>query len=509
MIVEGRWPNYRLFEYERMLAEEELRVLGATEIQSSTTSIRFQHRRPSALLDRLTYMECLDFGGRLRPCAQRQAELSHLQSRGGKDRQATRFGVHGFHEYKGKFNPQLARALINVVDAKARVLADPFAGSGTALVEALRLSMQAFGRDRSPMAVFLSTAKLRALTSSNPSAVASELAVLAESVGVNLKRGQDSGGGATVPQWCPSTTSYLSKWFTRPAFDALCQAIAAHPPAESSVAAHLSLLALSSILRSVSLQVPEDLRVRRRPPGFVAPSLRDAYSEAVDRLVLALGELEERTETPTFSSSRGNANDADLFASARGRRLIVTSPPYATALPYIDTDRLSLLLLGLATPRQVRCLEASLTGSREWATTEARAWQSAMERNSNGLPEVATDLLAQIESSNRAHGAGFRRAAVPALLYRYFVSMRDDFAAWQRQLRKGERAVVVIGRNRTGPAGRQITIDTPTLLAACAEQAGLSLAAYLPLQTWPRYGLHAANAVDTEVAVVLESTKGR
>src|SRR5574337_800678 len=244
MIVEGRWPNYRLFEYERMLAERELRGLGATEIQSSTTSIRFQHRRPSALLDRLTYMECLDFGGRLRPCAQRQAELSHLQSRGGKDRQATRFGVHGFHEYKGKFNPQLARALINVVDAKARVLADPFAGSGTALVEALRLSMQAFGRDRSPMAVFLSTAKLRALTSSNPSAVASELAVLAESVGVNLKRGQDSGGGATVPQWCPSTTSYLSKWFTRPAFDALCQAIAAHPPAESSVAAHLSLLAL-------------------------------------------------------------------------------------------------------------------------------------------------------------------------------------------------------------------------------------------------------------------------
>src|SRR5262249_39466274 len=156
------------------------------------------------------------------------------------------------------------------------------------------------------------------------------------------------------------TTAYLFKWFTEPAFDALCHAAAAHPTAESSVAAHLSWVALSSILRSVSLQVPEDLRVRRRPPGFEAPSLRDAYCDAVDRLVLALSEVEGVSQTGTFTSQRGNADDADLFGNSKGRRLIVTSPPYATALPYIDTDRLSLLLLGLATPREVRHLEASL-----------------------------------------------------------------------------------------------------------------------------------------------------
>ena len=82
--------------------------------------------------------------------------------------------------------------------------------------------------------------------------------------------------------------------------------------------------------------------------------------------------------------------------------------------------------------------------------------------------------------------------------------MRDDFTSWHRQLRRGERAVVVIGRNRTGPRGEQITIETPSLLAACAEQVGFTLAESISLETWPRYGMHAANVVNAEDAVVLQ-----
>ena len=44
---------------------------------------------------------------------------------------------------------------------------------------------------------------------------------------------------------------------------------------------------------------------------------------------------------------------------------VITSPPYATALPYIDTDRLSLLAI-MGIPRQVRSgIDRTLTGSRE------------------------------------------------------------------------------------------------------------------------------------------------
>jgi site-specific DNA-methyltransferase (cytosine-N4-specific) len=51
--------------------------------------------------------------------------------------------------------------------------------------------------------------------------------------------------------------------------------------------------------------------------------------------------------------------------SAERFDLIITSPPYATALPYIDTQRLSLIWLGLCTVTQLRRLEAEAIGSRE------------------------------------------------------------------------------------------------------------------------------------------------
>jgi len=42
-----------------------------------------------------------------------------------------------------------------------------------------------------------------------------------------------------------------------------------------------------------------------------------------------------------------------------------TSPPYATALPYIDTSRLSLVWLKLTPPSKIKDLEYRLLGSRE------------------------------------------------------------------------------------------------------------------------------------------------
>jgi site-specific DNA-methyltransferase (cytosine-N4-specific) len=494
-----------LFAYERNLAEAELHRAGAINIRREEQIVTFDHVEPRVLLDRVTYFAGLEFDRQVHICRQHEVEARHLRSRGTRERQATRFGVHGFHEYKGKFNPQLARALINVADPKARVVADPYAGSGTALIEALRLGLDAHGRDLSPLAVLLATAKLSAHTAHDPSLLVAELGQLSESVGLALKRGQDGGSRGTQPSnWTVETSKYLSEWFTPPAFAALCEALSAHPNPASSTAAQLSLVALSSILRSVSLQEPLDLRVRRRPEGFVAPSLRDAYISAIDRILAALSGLDPWQSDQVATSRHGQASDSDLFGESRGRRLIITSPPYATALPYIDTDRLSMMALGMTTPSEARKLESRLTGSREWNTSTARIWAQAMQEDSHSLPRSVTELLAEIEAANAVTRAGFRRAAVPALLYRYFVAMRDDFASWSRQLREGERAVVVIGRNRTGAPGRQIIIETPQLLAACAGQVGLSLAEYIPLETWPRYGMHAHNAVDAEDALVLQ-----
>ena len=190
-------------------------------------------------------------------------------------------------------------------------------------------------------------------------------------------------------------------------------------------------------------------------------------------------------------------------ATTLGRKVIVTSPPYATALPYIDTDRLSLIALGLADPSQVRTLEGELTGSREWGPREARVWTSHMEANSYGLPADVLEVGAAVSAKNIADGGGFRRQAVPALLYRYFTHMSEALRSWSKVLAPGENAVLVIGSNRTGGRTDPIVIDTPSLTAACGQSQGFTCVEKIEFQVWARYGLHAKNGVSGESAVVL------
>ena len=59
--------------------------------------------------------------------------------------------------------------------------------------------------------------------------------------------------------------------------------------------------------------------------------------------------------------------DARELAQRTDRKFdaLVTSPPYANALPYIDTDRLSLRAFGLLGDDGQRGAERRLIGNRE------------------------------------------------------------------------------------------------------------------------------------------------
>lgn len=62
--------------------------------------------------------------------------------------------LHALHEfsYRASFNPHLPQFLIERLSSKGDVIYDPFAGSGTTLIEAARLGRIAFGVDINPMA---------------------------------------------------------------------------------------------------------------------------------------------------------------------------------------------------------------------------------------------------------------------------------------------------------------------------------------------------------------------
>lgn len=80
-------------------------------------------------------------------------------------RSVNQYLTHWIYPYKGKFHPQMIRALLNVIglDYGDTVL-DPFIGSGTTAVEAQLLGINCIGIDISPLCVLQSKVKTESIS---------------------------------------------------------------------------------------------------------------------------------------------------------------------------------------------------------------------------------------------------------------------------------------------------------------------------------------------------------
>src|SRR6266404_98090 len=127
--------RYKYFPYERELALREVAsLLGDNTLKELSDGVEFVGNPPAKDAGRLVYFSKINSGKDFTDTTQAQLEQAANSK---SKRQATRYSVHGLHEYKGKFNPQVAKAILNIFGVKAgQWVFDPFSGSGTSLVEA-------------------------------------------------------------------------------------------------------------------------------------------------------------------------------------------------------------------------------------------------------------------------------------------------------------------------------------------------------------------------------------
>jgi hypothetical protein len=507
------WHDYRYFPYERVLAQREAAaVYGKTnEEGDSGLGVRSGNVEDGA---KLTYFKAVQNGTAFIVPDQAKLEASGNGNGTAWDpvaypipslrRQSTRYSAHGLHEYRGKFNPQVVRAIGNLMGlAPGAWVLDPFCGSGTTLLESAHIGWNAIGVDVNPLGELIANSKVAAFNV-DPSAVARECDALAR----RLKSPPD---GIDWRDHLPEP-EYLEKWFPALVLPQLHRILRAIENTTLGALRDVFRVVLSDICREVSLQDPGDLRIRRRKaPAENYPAVElfvEAVQTKVASVVRARQHVHPKAGTVQYAI-HGDSKDAATVAPCMKHRGIevfdaaITSPPYASAMPYLDTQRLSLSLLGLIGSRELRSGERRLIGNREIQDKERLSLEGDIRKNAARLPGEPIKFCRRLLRLADDESHGFRRRNVPALAYKYLAEMGSMFEAVRSLIRPKGRYALVVGRNSTSLRGEEVLIDTPALLASVAESRGWDVEETMAFDTYHRYDIHAQNSIREEVLLML------
>src|SRR4051812_26478126 len=248
--------------------------------------------------------------------------------------------VHRLHPYLGKFIPQLVEVLLARHFRRGQHVLDPFAGSGTTLVQALESGLDATGVDVAAFNCLLMQVKTRAY---NPFVLERELRATHARVG-ELGRDRPSG--------------YVRRWYAPRAAREL---LAFRGLVDEYEHADVLRVVLARSARSARRTAHFDLDFPREPqlePYWCYKHRRECKPvERADHFLRrytldTLARLKEFARVRTRRSAdvlHGDTRELDLPGPFDA---VVTSPPYPGLIDYHEQHRYAYELLGLHDLRQ-------------------------------------------------------------------------------------------------------------------------------------------------------------
>jgi DNA modification methylase len=285
------------FIYELSLAQLELRALGLEfEVTNGLRQFKILSNRPEVitLVRRKTaYFKTIDG---------EYTDYFHIIQKN-LTRSVNQYLTHWIYPYKGKFHPQMIRALLNIIGLhEGDTVCDPFSGSGTAGLEAQLLGINFIGIDISPLCVIQGAVKTESIYAVD------EIKLLKESV----------------------TSKIETNLFVRqPDYYKMIDELTQNEKVRSfyKLARLLAVSDRSRRRKNFSESFIKNL-------DLMIASVKD-FVKIKKQLGLRLGKVSFRTGDARNTYLPDNSVDG-----------IITSPPYSIALDYIQNDIHSLKDIG-------------------------------------------------------------------------------------------------------------------------------------------------------------------
>jgi hypothetical protein len=276
-----------------------------------------------------------------------QANLDHVKCKSevwhiNESSQKLAYLTHDFFRFFGKFPPPVAERFIKELhDPMSGPILDPMVGSGTTLVEAIRLGRASIGTDINPL--FRLVAKVKT-TFVEPEKVRLKLMELRKFRNVNER---------DYIQFIPKDR-HLEHWFfseTQRQLGAICYFIESQPKSNEADEDILRLLkvGLASIIRQVS-RASKGIGRMFFDPGITSIDAFTVFENKVLDMIAKLPELKKLGPKPVVLDN-GDARKTGLKDESIG--LVICHPPYFNLYRYSSVYRYELLWLGYD-PKEIR-----------------------------------------------------------------------------------------------------------------------------------------------------------
>jgi len=306
--------------------------------------------------------------------------------------------VHRLHPYLGKFIPQLVEIFLRKYFYKGQTVLDPFCGSGTTLVQANELGINAVGCDVSAFNVLLSRAKT---TEYDVKKMEKEVMDILRKVYHSLKAGraQINLEGKRAAQLISLQTNdaYLQEWF---APSALKELLTYRHFIETASYEYKDLLKiiLSRAARSARLTTHYELDFPKKPqiePYYCYKHRRQCYPTVEAYKFIHRYSLDTIKRVKEFSKLRTNAKVAVYHGDSRIINFpkvdgVITSPPYLGLIDYHEQHAYAYHLLGLEEKRELE-IGAAVNGSSK----------SSQEAYQKDIARVFSNVIKSMPSGGR------------------------------------------------------------------------------------------------------------
>lgn len=308
----------------------------------------------------------------------------------------TKYSNHGFHTYPAMMIPQIAGRLIETYGKDAKVLLDPFMGSGTALLEATlhQNFTKAYGIDINPLAILISKVKT---TPIKPDVLLDELNKLLKNYSSDISSSYFENKEVERPNFFN-----IDFWFKPQVIIDLTILKNNIELIKEQNVRDFFYVAFSETVRNVSNTRNSEFKLYRMNEKMLSkhnPNVLEAFEEKIRNNIKKMEKYEIESNRNCIVKILSEDSRYKTSIPDNEVDLIVTSPPYGdsrTTVAYGQFSRLALQWIGYENEKVKGIDKESLGGipSKDLAVTiDSPSLKETIEKISAIDAKRARDVL--------------------------------------------------------------------------------------------------------------------